>query len=356
MLYKNDWERAQKKYIEYWAKENHDRPLINVVAPKDGYVPKLVQTPESLIDRWTDVEYVIKSRRESFAATFYGGEAYPDLWPNLGPDILGAILGCEIEFGENTSWAIHNIHDWENVGKFEFNPQNKWWKKIKEMTEAIAADSKGDYFVGITDLHAGADGIVSLRGPEELCYDLLDYPDIIKRVNFEIFEAFKKVFDELYNITSKNMKGTSNWMGVWHPEKWYVSSSDFICMISPDMFSEFIMPELLAELEWLDASIFHLDGPGALKHLDTLLEIPNLNGIQWVQGAGQPPVSQWIPVLKKIQDAGKLIQVNIEAQELDVLMDNLKPEGVLYSTSCPSEQDAKDLIKKAESAYKKKLY
>lgn len=358
MLYKNDWEKAKVKYNEFWARENHDRPIISVYAPKDGYVRKQVKAPEKLSDRWMDIEYVINNSREGFAATYFGGEAFPSINPNLGPDILGATLGCELEFGDDTSWSEHFVHDWDQViGKLKFDPENKWWKKIKSMTEAVVEDAKnGDYMVGITDLHPGADGLVSLRGPENLCYDLIDYPDEIKKASFEVLEVHKKELDELYAITTKYQHGSTHWMGIWHPGKWYNTSSDFICMISKEMFAEFILPELVEELDFLDASIFHLDGPGALKHLDTLLQLPKLNGIQWVYGAGQPSASHWIPTLKKIQAAGKLIQVNIQPEELDVLLDELNPEGVMYITSCASEQDAKDLVKKAEKSYKKKLY
>lgn len=363
MLYKPDWEKAQQKFIEFWNKENHDRPIISITAKKEGYSPKPIKIPEKLIDRWTDIEYVINSSRDRFAATFYGAEAYPNMWPNLGPDIFGAILGDDIVFGEDTSWSKHLLEDWSKVGRFEFNGENKWWKKLKEMTEEIVEDARGDYFVGISDIHSGADSLVSLRGPENLSYDLYDYPDKVKKANFEIFEIYKTVVDELYTITTRKQKGSSNWMGIWHPGKWYVSSCDLMGMISKDMYKEFIEPELLEEIKWLDASIFHLDGPGALKHLDSLLEIPELNGIQWVYGAGQPSAKHWIPVLKKIQDAGKLVQVSALPGDLDTLLSELKPEGLMlcmatdefYSGSF-TEQEAKDIILKVEKSYKRKLY
>jgi hypothetical protein len=92
-------------------------------------------------------------------------------------------------------------------------------------------------------------------------------------------------------------------MGLYKDEPWYVTSSDFICMISNDNFRELILPELLEEVEYLKGNIiFHLDGPGALKHLDDLIAIPNLAGIQWVYGDGQPSTKHWIDVLKKIQN------------------------------------------------------
>lgn len=357
MLYKNDWEKAQQKFKEYWARENHDRPLISITAPREGYKKIEPKAPERLEDRWMDIEYVIKRGRENMAATFYGAEAFPMLWPNLGPDIFGATFGCDIVFEEGTSYAKPIIANWDNQ-KLVFDPQNKWWKKMVQMTEAIVADARGDYFVGITDLHPGADGLVSLRGPENLCLDLYDNMELIKKALFELLPVFQKQLDTLYNITTNNLPGSSNWMGIWHPEKWYVTSSDFICMISEELFEEFVIPELIEEINWLNQkTIFHLDGPGALKHLDRLLEIPNLSGIQWVYGAGQPTAAHWIPVLKKIQNAGKLIQVEVIPEDLDILLEELNPEGVMYCCRPRNtEEEAKAIIKKVENSYNKKLY
>lgn len=355
MLYVN-WEKLQQKYIEYWNRENHDRPLISITAPKSDIVPEKVRAPESIRDRWLDTDYVIKSFRAHIASTFFAGEAFPLLNPNLGPDVFGAFFGCELEFGEDTSWSEHIIDDWNKLKDITLDAGNKWYRKIVQMTEEIVKDAKDEYFVGITDLHPGADGLAALRGPENLCMDLYDHPDEVKNYVMQLFDVFRKITDELYNITTRNHKGSSNWMGIWHPEKWYVTSTDFICMISRDMFDEFILTELLAELEYLDASVFHLDGPGALKHLDALLNIPKLKGIQWQYGAGQPTASHWIPVLKKIQSANKLIQVNIVPEDLDVLLEELSPEGVMYIITAANEEEAVEILKKAEKSYRKKFY
>ena len=114
------------------------------------------------------------------------------------------------------------------------------------------------------------------------------------------------------------------------------------------MYEKLVVGELLEELDFLDASIYHLDGPDALKHLDRLLAIDKLKGIQWVYGAGQPTASHWLPVLKKIQDAGKRIQIEVAPGELDRMLENLKPEGVMFSISASTEEEGKALVKRIE--------
>lgn len=47
-------------------------------------------------------------------------------------------------------------------------------------------------------------------------------------------------------------------------------------------------------------NIFYLDGRGVARHLDAILELPNVNAIQWVQGVGlDQPILQWIPLIAR---------------------------------------------------------
>lgn len=350
MLYCENWPDIQKRYIEYWAKENHDRPILNVKAPKTNQKLRPVSKHATLKERWTDIDYILKCADWEMQNTFFGAEAFPMFWPNLGPDIFAALYGTDLEFGEDTSWAIPHLTDCqiEEFKGFQLQKQGEYYRKIIEMTDAVVEHAKEKYIAGITDLHPGADGLVSMRGPQELCFDSLDYPEFIKKGSFSLFEGFKEIYEELYKRTTKYQQGSTNWMGIWHPDRWYVTSCDFCCMISEDMFEEAIVEELEAEIEFLDASIYHLDGPGALKHLDRLLKIDKLNGIQWVYGAGQPTASHWMDVLHKIQDAGKLIQVNVEPNELEFMLQHLRPEGVMYNVYASSEEEAKALLKMSE--------
>ena len=111
---------------------------------------------------------------------------------------------------------------------------------------------------------------------------------------------------------------------------------------------DLIVEELEQEVQFLDGSIYHLDGIEALKHLDGILEIPGLGGVQWVPGDGKPSASHWIPEIKKIQAAGKCVDLDVRPEELEILLKELSPEGLLYHIRAESEQDAKDLLKMAE--------
>lgn len=349
MINIDNFDRIEKRYREYWAKENHDRPLMDIRAYKYDWRTKVEPYPGTLEERWMDTEYVIKKERAMLEATCFMGEAYPLMNPNLGPDVFGSYFGCGLIFGEDTSWTSGHLKNIQDVDCSRLDPENIWLKKTVELTEAMMNESHGDYLVGITDIHPGMDGLVSLRGPEELCFDLYEEPELVKEKCFEMYERFQEVYNLLNGILQKGQKGNSNWMGIYHPEGWYVTSCDFMGMISEEMYREFVEPELRKEIAFLKNTIFHLDGPGALRHLDNLLSIPELDGIQWVYGAGQPTAAHWVPVLKKIQEAGKMIHTDIVPSDLPVLLEEIKPEGVLYRVNCASVEEAEAVMKMAES-------
>lgn len=343
----DDFGKIEKRYEAYWAKENHDRPLLDVRARRWDYREKMPEYKGTLRERWLDTDYVIRRERAMLEATYFAGEAYPLMNPNLGPDVFGSYFGCGITFGEDTSWASRHVGNLEEIHCSWLDRTNFWLKKTIELTEAMLEKSKGDYLVGITDIHPGMDGLVSLRGPEELCFDLYEETELVKQLSWQLFERFTEVYELLNGILIKKQKGNSNWMGIYHSKGWYVTSCDFMGMISSEMYKTFVEPELKAEIAYLGNTMFHLDGPGALRHLDALLTLDGLDGIQWVYGAGQPTAAYWIPVLQKIQGAGKMIHVDIIPGDLPVLLENLKPEGVMYRVECASVEEADAVMKMA---------
>ena len=69
------------------------------------------------------------------------------------------------------------------------------------------------------------------------------------------------------------------------------------------------MPDLVTCCEHLEHGFYHLDGKGEIPHLNHLLSIERLRGIQWIPGDGQPPPEDWLPLLQRIRAGGKLCQV-----------------------------------------------
>jgi len=97
---------------------------------------------------------------------------------------------------------------------------------------------------------------------------------------------------------SEKLKAAGQPITSWTPlvsdGRYYIPSNDFSIMVSKAMYDDVFLPGIRRECQFLDHSIYHLDGPGALRHLDSLLAIPELDALQWVFGAGNEGFSRWV--------------------------------------------------------------
>lgn len=345
LAFKKDFEKAVERIEAWWEREIIDRVCIQVEVPPQE---EELTPPADLRERWTDVDYVITSAERKMSSTFWGGEALPVFYPNLGPDVFAAYLDCDLQFGETTSWSVPLITDWENPPPLRLDHDNRWWRLTQELTAQGIEAGQGKFIIGLTDLHGGGDALAALRDPQVLCQDLIDHPDRVKEAMVSLENIWFDVYEGLYGMIEPRMGGSTTWLRVWSSGRYYPVSCDFICMISKEMFEEFFLGEIIAEINWLDRSLFHLDGPGAVHHLDTLLAIPNLDGIQWVPGAGRDEMLQWLPLLKRIQEAGKCLHLSLKAEEIKALMAELSPKGLMLATTAGSIVEAESLLKEAE--------
>ena len=332
LTWKPDFDKTIERFAAWWHCQVIDRPPVTLnVRPSRPHTGP-VASHSSLRHRWLDPEFAVESAIARMQRRDYIADTFPVFWPNVGPEITATILGCDLEFSEDSSWSIPIIHDpqqWHDILDRPFNFDNIYWQTIERITDLAIQRSDGRYIVGITDLHDSYDILAALRDPQALCLDLIDCPDLIHRVSRRAADVFIECFQRQYAKISAAGMGSSTWIRAYHEGPYYVPSCDFWCMVSPQMARDLVYPDLLVEMAPLERSIFHLDGPAALPHLGLLLDTPNLNGIQWVYGAGRGPAARWIDVYKRCVSAGKCVQVLAEdpADALAVLQ-AVGPRGV----------------------------
>lgn len=344
-----DWEKRLARQDAHWHGAIIDRPVVWMAVPKKTSVvaPPKEKTYARLRDRWMDGQRLAELAVARAFNTEWLGDALPTAWPNLGPEIFPAMFGQELEFSEGTSWSIPVLHDWKDVGKVRFSRDNFYYKKLMELTKTLLEAGKGKYYTGMTDYHPGGDCIAAWRDPENLAIDMIENIDQVKKALGYIDQVYFEVYDDFYNLLKSHNQAFTNWAGHVSTKKWYVPSNDFSCMISKAMFDDVFLPGIAAECRFYEACIYHLDGPGALQHLDSLLSIKELSAIQWVYGAGHGRATDWLHVYKKVQAAGKGIQLWAQPEEIDTIMEHLRPEGVWLGVGdVESVEQGEAIIKK----------
>lgn len=363
MIFKEDWEKSKQRFDAFWSGEIIDRCCFAVTAPRNRPVDSRFELREAkdLNQKWIDSEFRLEQAMYSFSNTFFGGEAFPLFWNNLGPGAGASFMGSGYKLAEDTVWFDVNppVKMWEDRPEIRFNRDSEMWKTVWDMTELFCKNARGNYIVGITDIGGTLDIAVSLRGNDALLYDLYDYPEELKKLINEIDTGWLQAYDNLQELLEKYMDGSSAWMGMWCKKRWYPIQCDFSAMISTEMFDTFVKPSLIRQAGHMDLSIYHLDGPGQIRHLDSILEIDSITGIQCIPGdtfnekTGEFHSTyyseRWIPVYKKIQEKGKnLVLLSVHPSEIDDLIGCLSPKGLYISTSCKSEEEANRLLKKVE--------
>ncbi len=299
------------RHEAFWCGELDAGPLLWITVPKavNGTPPAEPATDELL---WTDVEYVIRKAEFDLAHTYYAGDALPVFNPWLGPDQFAAWLGADLLLKprEFTSWARPLVDDWAEHSPLHIASNNRWWTLYLDILRASVQVGQGKWITAYPDLHTGIDALSALCGPERLMFDMLEKPDVVHRAMDQLTALWKQVVDTVSSVVLPAGQGTSNWTMGWSRQRFLcIGQNDFSCLISPAMFQAFCLHDTVECAKHVDHTMYHLDGPGALQHLPRLLEIQQLDCIQWIQGAGQPLPSEWLDLLHQMQAAGKSVQL-----------------------------------------------
>ena len=349
MLYKEDWADAQRRLIAWWDHEVLDRPAVQVTAPRDHPFPVPEPPPASVEEARSVPEVVVAANEHRFARTWFGGEAFPNVFVNMGPGIGSTFLGGNARIDENTVWFPPSHGSVDEIPALPFDRENRWWKVVRGITQASAEAGAGKWLTSITDIGGVADLMANLVGTDTLLFALHENPQGVLRARDRLLRHWFEVYDACCDIVRPHQEGTTPWLGVWSPGKCYSSQCDFSAMISPEMFRRFFLPDLRAQFAFLTHSVYHLDGPDAVVHLDALLELGDLHAIQWVPGDGAPPPIEWVPLLRKVQERGKSLVFGIAAKDVPRALGELRPEGLLMQTWCRSEEEGRDLLRYVET-------
>lgn len=348
----SDYDRVLQRMDAFWHCALVDRPLcvMTVLKPEREREPLPVSRHVTSAERWLDAEYQAEVHRVRIANQVFLGDALPIAMPNLGPEVFASFYGCPIHFSDvGTSWTDPILDDWNCTDGIQLDCNSIYLKKLEELTDVFIERGEGLWITAMTDWHPGGDAVAALRDPQRLAMDLLTNPDDVKRLLARLEGDYFRVYNCFYQRLRAAGLPITSWIPLVYEGRYYIPQNDFSCMISPRMFEEFFLEGIRRECQFLDRSIYHLDGPAALRHLDALLSIEELHAIQWVYGAGNEGYSRWLPVYRRIQQAGKGMMVILDFDEVPQAIETLDPHGVFLSVSdVPSVEAGQALLRELE--------
>jgi len=329
-----DFALVSRRHEAWWTRSNQGRPL--VLATVNGEPSRPLTRRLELLG---DPEAWLAAKRADLAQTRFLGDSLPSIRVDFGPVLLGALLGGRTEVGSDTTWTHAFIDDdWSNAPDWALDVSHPWWALLCELLDRVAADAAGQYLVMTPDLGGSSDVLLNLRGSEALCMDVFEQPARIVDALASILPAWWRAWSELYRRTTAHGAGLVHWLGVWSDQPYVIPACDFNAMIGPGDFRSLCLPDIQHQARLAGRAVFHLDGPDAARHIDALLEVPELQAIQFTPGDGRPSAMRWVEMFRRIQAADRALYVICPFAEVLSIAESLEPAGLIIAVpDAPSE-------------------
>ncbi|HOZ47560.1 MAG TPA: hypothetical protein PLO37_20475 [Candidatus Hydrogenedentes bacterium] len=354
LFYRDDMDDVRARLAAWWNGEDIGRPVLLLTVPREKPLEEVPCMPEprGWVTHYStsNFEYRVNLAARRCVNTHYLGEAVPTVAPDLAPNCLALYLGCKGIEMPGTVWCAPCMAS-PDEARFEVDEDNFYWQFTLRLGREMLRMAPGKFLVEFPDLIEGLDTLAAMRGTEELLTDLVERPDWVHACLRPITDRYFDYYDPLYAQFRDEVGGSVFWM--WAPGRMTKLQCDFSAMISPSMFDEFMVPILREMTERVDYSMYHWDGPAALRHHDHLLSLPRLNMLQWTPGDGVelPGHRRWWPYFHKTIDAGKKIFLagGVAPDELDGLRREFGPKLNQFAIqmSLPSLQEARDTLERA---------
>jgi 5-methyltetrahydrofolate--homocysteine methyltransferase len=343
---KPDLADAARRWQAFYTGEIIDRPVVCAIAPADGYPPT---QPIGYRERvFSDIDAIIDRVLAKAEATFWGGDAIPHWCPTFGPDEIAVFCGAEFRWSNDsgdTNWSVPIVENWAKALPLRLNTAHPLWRRMIALYRRAAERLAGKMLLIAPDLHTNMDLLSGLRGPQRLCTDLLDCPELVDQAMADARAIFRQLWAEVAAAGRMDEWGyCTGWGSLYSTEGAATLQCDFSYMISPAMFRRWVLPALEEEAEIVRHVVYHWDGPGALVHTKDLVASRGLHTLSYVPGDGRGSHLDYLDLLKRVQAGGKAVQVWGTPEQLKLLHRELRPEKTMYCTNAETQTEAEELV------------
>ena len=331
-------EETKQRFDAWWKGEKTDRPMLRLIKqrenPDQSKLIDLHPFYKSYRDLHINPDLRVAATRNLDVTHEFMFEAFNYVDINMGPGSMAAYLAADPEYSEDTVW-YHKI-DTDNVRDFtklSFEKSTKYWQEHLDVVKRAVELAGEDYFVCIPDIIENLDVISSLRGPEELCFDLMDDPEGVQACVDMVDNNYFKYYDAMYDAVKRpNGECCYTAFSIWGRGKVAKLQCDFSCLMSAESFEELVIPSLKKQCDKIPYTLYHLDGKDAIRHVPALMKLEKLNALNWTFGAGQPDASdeRWFPIYDQVMDAGKSLWLSFCDGSVEEWAGNAKKIAARY--------------------------
>lgn len=332
------------RFRAFWARQNHDRPLIGFTG---SYYPR--QTLESLTVKEgairpedVDVEAFLEHCEQEYLRwRHHMGDAIWSPTPLWGVPWGQAILGRNLFVGEGAIWNDHAKVDWDEIDRLCELRDNAWLERLLVTAERLAERADGRYPLSTLITPGVLVVLAELRGMTDLVFDITDEPKRVEWAMMRITEALLEVLDRYFARLPAWRGGYgSHTRGVWAPGRLIEFDEDSNYLLTPDMQRRFVVPSHLRIVDGVEYAYCHLHST-QLHTLDNLLDNDRIRYYELCPDEGYD-LQETIGVLRNILQRGRCVITHafFSADEVDQMIDALPPEGLYIGVRATSVEQA----------------
>ena len=345
-------ERAAE-HVQFWNHEKTARPLVSFrignyfFATHYQAAQKLLEKGTKITPGMIDVDSFMEDYERHFnevkalnQSGFWTAEPY------TGIPWMEAFWGCEIIANGESFMARPLVKEAGELERLEFRMENNpWTAKFFEFVTKLNKLSAGRFPVGAPIMRGQGDTLGAIMGQTEFIYALCEEPEIVKKTLAKIVDSFLQIYAEMHRLNTPFLGGSS--MGlyhVWAPGESLWFQDDIGALLSPALYREFLLENEKRFCGKYAYTMMHLH-PSSFHLLDDILGNENLKAVEINKDVGGPSVAQMLPWFRKVLEKkrGLVIWGDMTESEIEIVFDNLPPEGIFFNILLPDYTRAEKL-------------
>lgn len=321
---------ARERLRAFWDGSSLGRPALHIVVRDPAAVdPALPEDPEAR---------KALERTPGWHRAAHGPAGDPEAWlAEAMPGhhvVWGALLatlpvfaGGDYHFHGDTAW-IKPRPDVLDQEPPTFDPEGPANRMLEACYDATVAAVGTRGFVSPPLMMDGLTTLAAFRGQAQLCLDMMERPDDVKRWAAALNTLYIDIYEHYYRRIGAG--ASLCFFGPMAEGRTEGVQCDFAVMLSEAMFRAFVLPDLRRVTDYMDRALYHLDGVGQMRFLDAIQECPGIRGIQWNPETDYGRPSRHLDALREIRRRGLCLYVHCDTVEQAVVATRaLGPDGLL---------------------------
>ena len=352
---KQNEQEARERLRAFWQGKSIGRPAVSVFARNSKYEWRKWEG-EPLTQKQCDLnpDWYAHVCRDRLFSTIYLGESMPSVTISYGSllVLLAVLAGADYEYESGSAW-IKPVKGVLDMRVPKFDPECDTVKKLEKCYDRLAGIVEDNGFISPPVLLDPLTTLSAMHTPENLCVSLLEEPEKVKRWVYDATTLYMDCYEHFYRyLGGLGYTDASTWLQAMSESRMEAVQCDFSVMLSPEMFREFVYPDIRRITSYMDRSIWHHDGIEQFKFIEMIASLPKLRAIQWVFYIKNEHPSVHIECFKRIKDLGLSLYAGVRnLDEAVYLTKALGADGLLLELPMfASEKDALAAISTIESA------